>query len=586
MTSLAVSSAQGPIQIDQATDLFVKIFHQLKAQFVQFIENLPQFCLQVALINKALYASYSDLLFPRLNQVQLDFCATMISAIEEKLQNPLANMYQITNIHPRHCVGKVAMCWFVGLALKARGIEVTLHDPVNYDRAPAPYWHSERKKFQKHFDQLLGLPASRAELQLDIHDSCSRSANMYPLVVSPRGCGPFSFASRGVLGGTFSKLFLTSHPGFAVEWFVIPIPRDSPGQYGRAIQQHISNIVKADVVLYPPLGLQQNFPHRYSQGDAKSALIIFPANENVCSSHDNKIITDLLDRIRITAGPDFKLYVLSFQKGERLNSPTPAGILKHALFGEYTTTSVASNRRDRNHHLLYEPAEGGGAWDRSLRHNAKLSAHTAEVRWKPSGASDYITAKPKFKVWSFHYTKRQFPSPWGIPLSWNTPVLTRDGKESQDSGEMEKVFGDFSAVLMKDGQAVWFQVVAFRDEPSTPSYEPGDGINSNNKPPGEWEMSSVVNLDFRVEGVKVRALRNHLMNYENWHGTIAKFLCQFHAMTGVEWEQREQAKKSGLWHFVHHWKVPVACRGGILKNRDRSPKRNTSRRDVIIEIDD
>lgn len=576
MTSSFFVSDDDLRQIEQIPAGLVNVLHKGKEQFGQILAASAHLCLQVVLINKFCYAMFSELLFPKLNRYQLDLCERMMSTVEGRLTGAVtrdATIYRARDIQKLHCVGKVAMCWYTTLALKSRGFEVCFYDTVDNERTDS-YWAAERNKFQRHFDELLGLPFSRAEVNRMMRDGHSRDN-----VISPHACcGPMAFGPSSY-GTPFPVIFDTTHNGFKIDWIVANCRGVADSEFINETRNYFLEKTQPEVTLVYSTMDGYDFPHRYNQGQAKSAMVLFPAGSVKCGSKNALKLAYFLARVRLVVGPDFKLTLLSFLNGEGLNSPTPAQMNRVSLFGDHLATAFPSTRRDRQHRVLYDPAPVP-AWDHSFGHVSACSEHKHTINWNHEFISGQ--AEISYKVWSFDYLGRRLPKATELAESKDIPVITNGGVEYW--GQDQRVLGCLSAVLKKDEHYFWFQVVVLKQaDISYPSPETEDRDSDC------WRK---LGYALRIEGLTVSsdngsALSKHVLAEAK--AIIAAFYSQFHAMTGVEWDQREQANKPGLWHFVHHWKmpaIPVAHRGGILQNRDRSPKRSTPKRDTIIVLDE
>lgn len=568
MTSLIKFQIDDPKQIEQPSSYFGSLFLEVlrggKSQFDLIFNQDPHLLLQVVLIGKIFYNTFSELLFPRLTTYQIAIATEMVCAMAPDHFGWSQEMVDVTRrfINTQNPIGKVAMCWYVALKLKTYGIHIRLYESkpnIGWTDQFA-YWKSEREKFQKHFDFLFGPSISKAEVLFLPHDSGGHATNT---IATHRCCTNWSFSDDITKRGHYARPPTMPHNEFQVEWLIVDSERKDL-LLSQEVVFHVKQQVNAELVISPQTLCA--FPHRYQQGEINSVLIIFPGGRCLTGPKNIQFLVDWFARTRFSVGPNFKLTVLSYVQNGGLNSPTPAQIVKAGLFGVAKVSPMITTRRGPGNRLIYEPDPNGIA-DESFNHVAKCTTSTVDI-CQPSCNE---TIPVRFQTWNFTYRHRTLPTPEDFVTDEEIPLL--DAKGAPIEVYNRSVLGNLSAVLEKNGDYFWFQVAKENVSRNSPMYPDNNGDFHED----ELEPPFVVLL-FLVDG-RAQARQSIEMDEK---GVIAHFYNQFHAMTGVDWDQRHLANKPGLWQFTGRIEVPVALRGGILRNpikreksRDRSPTRKT-----------
>lgn len=566
MTSMDKFQITDPEQIERPTSylgsLFLEVILGGKTQFEPIFNEDPSLLLRVSLLSKAFYNTLSDLLFPRLTSYQLDIASKMVSMIFGDQFGWVGDVER-RHIETQNPVGKVAMCWYAALKLKTHGIHVRLYEsvPAISFAAQFTYWTNERAKFQKHFDSLLGPAISRAEVPFLPYDSAGHGTNT---LATHRCCKNWAFSHLGV-GGRDHYAYLPTmpHTEFQVEWIIVESEWNDD-TWNQTIASHVKQQVGAELSF---TWSSRQFPHRYQRGEINSALLIFTGNERATGDKNIQRVDEWFARIRFSVRPNFKLTVLSYMQNGCLNSPTPAQIAKSALFEYAKVSPIPTTRRGPGNRLIYEP-DSSGVSDESFNHIAKRTTATVDICKSNCNEPTPV----RFQCWSFAYQYRTLPNPEEFVVEEELPLL--DTKGAPIEVYDRHTLGNLSAVLEKNGDYFWFQVAQEFVSRSSPAYHPNDNGEYNE------DVPKLARLLFLVDG-RVQPRQSIDMDEK---GVIAHFYNQFHAMTGVWWDQRHLANKPDFWKFTGRSEVPVALRGGILRNaikreksRDRSPVRNSTR---------
>lgn len=572
MTSVDKFQIINPEQIERPTShlgsLFLGVFLNGKTQFEAIFNEDTSLLLRVSLLSKAFYNILSDLLFPRLTRHQLDIASKMVSMIFGD-QFGWTGESERRHIETQNSVGKVAMCWYAALKLKTHGIHVSLYEslPAISFADQFTYWTNERAKFQKHFDSLLDPALSRAEVPFLPYDSEGHGTNT---LATHRCCKNWAFselASRE--RNHYGYPPTMPHAEFQVEWIIVE-SEWTLSPWTQTIASHVKQQVNAELSF---TWSSRQFPHRYQRGEINSALLIFTSTlERTTGPKNIQLVAEWFARVRLSVRPNFKLTVLSYMQNGCLNSPTPAQIAKSALFEYAKVSPIPTTRRGPGNRLIYEP-DWSGVSDESFNHIARRTDFTVDI-CKPN-CDEHTPVR--FQSWNFTYQHRTLPTPEDFVSVEELPLL--DTKGAPIEVYNRRTLGNLSAVLEKNGDYFWFQVAQEFVSRSSPAYHPNDN--------GEYseDVPMLARLLFLVDG-RVQPRQSIDMDEK---GVIAHFYNQFHAMTGIGWDQRHLANKSDLWKFTGRSEVPVALRGGILRNaikreksRDQSPTRKPNR--TVIDL--